>query len=108
MGGYSAKKIRNIAPDILVLAGKGDTAAMDAAETALPALVKAGQRNVLQRLSMRLDMLKGYKTEIGCINGFVAAAGAKAKLAVPANAVLGRIERSEIPARLKNIIGIDF
>ena len=110
--GYSLEKIQNIDPEILALAGEGDATALDTAETTLLASVKAGQRSALQRPSMGQDMLKGRKTEIDYINGFVAAEGLKAGLAAPANAaltaVVKRVERGEIPARPENIIGINF
>lgn len=110
--GYSLEKIQNIDPEVLALAGEGDAAALDTAESTLLASVKAGQRSALQRPSMGQDMLKGRKTEIDFINGFVAAEGAKAGLAAPANAaltaVVKRVERGEIPARPENIIGLNF
>jgi 2-dehydropantoate 2-reductase len=110
--GYSLEKIQNIEPEVLALAGEGDAAALDTAESTLLASVKAGQRSALQRPSMGQDMLKGRKTEIDFINGFVAAEGVRAGLAAPANAaltaVVKRVERGEIPARPENIIGINF
>jgi 2-dehydropantoate 2-reductase len=60
---------------------------------------------------MGQDILKGRKTEIEQINGFVVAEGAKAGLAAPANAaitaIVGRVERGEIPARPENILGVN-
>jgi 2-dehydropantoate 2-reductase len=110
--GYSLEKIQNMEPGLLALAGEGDPAALETAEATLLENGRKAQRSDLQRPSMAQDMAKGRKTEIDFINGFIAAEGAKAGIAAPANAALAavvkRVERGEIPARPENIIGINI
>ena len=109
--GYALEPIQKIAPDALALAGEGDAAAVETAGATILATLAAGQRSALQRPSMGQDILKGRRTEIDFINGFVVAEGAKAGLAAPANAalteVVRRVERGEIPPRPENILGIN-
>jgi 2-dehydropantoate 2-reductase len=109
--GYALEPIQKVAPEVLAAAEAGDAAAMEQAEAQILATLAAGQRSARQRPSMGQDILKGRKTEIEQINGFVVAEGAKAGLAAPANAALtmivGRVERGEIPARPENLWGIN-
>ena len=73
----------------------------------LLAATNSGARSDLQRPSMAQDMLKGRRTEIDHINGFIVREGAKAGRAAPANAALTeavrRVERGEAPARRENV-----
>jgi hypothetical protein len=89
------------------LAGEGDGAALEEAEAVLLATTNSGARSDLQRPSMGQDMLKGRRTEIDHINGFIVREGAKAGRAAPANAALTeavkRVERGEAPARRENV-----
>ncbi len=105
--GYSLERIQNIEPERLALAGEGDAAALEEAEAVLLAATNSGARSDLQRPSMGQDMLKGRRTEIDHINGFIAREGAKAGRAAPANAALTeavkRVERGEAPARRENV-----
>ena len=101
--GYALERIQNIEPERLALAGEGDAAALEEAEAVLLAVTNSGARSDLQRPSMAQDMLKGRRTEIDHINGFIVREGAKAGRAAPANAALTdavrRVERGEAPAR---------
>jgi 2-dehydropantoate 2-reductase len=105
--GYSLERIQNIEPERLALAGEGDGAALEEAEAVLLATTNSGARSNLQRPSMGQDMLKGRRTEIDHINGFIVREGAKAGRAAPANAALTdavkRVERGEAPARRENV-----
>jgi 2-dehydropantoate 2-reductase len=105
--GYALEPILNIAPERLALAGEGDKAALDEVETVLLAISNSGARSDLQRPSMAQDMLKGRRTEIDHINGFIVREGAKVGRSAPANAGLTdavkRVERGEIPARRENV-----
>jgi 2-dehydropantoate 2-reductase len=105
--GYSLGRIQNIEPDRLALAGEGDAAALEEAEAVLLAATNSGARSDLQRPSMGQDMLKGRRTEIDYINGFITREGARFGRAAPANAALTeavkRVERGEIPARPENV-----
>jgi 2-dehydropantoate 2-reductase len=55
-------------------------------------------------------MLKGRRTEIDYINGFIVEKGKEIGRAAPANAALTaavkRVERGEIPARPENLAGL--
>jgi 2-dehydropantoate 2-reductase len=105
--GYSLERIQNIEPERLALAGEGDGAALEEAEAVLLATTNSGARSDLQRPSMGQDMLKGRRTEIDHINGFIVREGAKAGRSAPANAALTdavkRVERGEAPARRENV-----
>jgi 2-dehydropantoate 2-reductase len=105
--GYALEPILNIAPERLALTGEGDRAALDEVETVLLAISNSGARSDLQRPSMAQDMLKGRRTEIDHINGFIVREGAKVGRSAPANAALTdavkRVERGEIPARRENV-----
>jgi 2-dehydropantoate 2-reductase len=109
--GYALEPIQKIAPDVLAAAEGGDRAALEQAEAQILATLAAGQRSARQRPSMGQDILKGRKTEIEQINGFIVAEGGKAGIAAPANAALTaivtRLERGETPARPENIWGIN-
>ena len=108
--GYALERIQNIEPERLALAGEGDAAALEEAEAVLLAATNSGARSDLQRPSMGQDMLKGRRTEIDHINGFIVREGAKAGRAAPANAALTgavkRVERGEAPARRENVAGL--
>jgi 2-dehydropantoate 2-reductase len=108
--GYALERIQNVEPERLALAGEGDRAALEEVEAVFLAATNSGARSDLQRPSMGQDMLKGRRTEIDHINGFVVRQGAAAGLAAPANAALTeavrRVERGEAPARPENIRGL--
>ena len=105
--GYELEHIGNLEPDRLALASEGDRAALSEVEAVMIAGSNAGTRSDLQRPSMGQDMLKGRRTEIDHLNGFIAEKGKAIGLAVEANAALTeivkRVERGDIPARPENI-----
>ncbi|GAA0575255.1 2-dehydropantoate 2-reductase [Craurococcus roseus] len=105
--GYALERIQNIEPERLALAGEGDAAALEEAEAVLLAVTNSGARSDLQRPSMAQDMLKGRRTEIDHINGFIVREGSKAGRAAPANAALTdavrQVERGEAPARRETV-----
>jgi 2-dehydropantoate 2-reductase len=108
--GYVLEHIGNLHPDRLARAMEGDAKALDEIEAAMLAGTNATARSDLQRPSMGQDMLKGRRTEIDFINGFIVAKGAELGLAAPANAklteVVKRVERGEIPARPDNVANL--
>jgi len=110
--GYALEPIQKIEPEVLARAAEGDAAALDTAEGAILATLASGQRSDLQRPSMGQDMLKGRRTEIDHINGFIVRKGAECGRAAPANAALTeavkRVERGEVPARPENVAGINL
>jgi 2-dehydropantoate 2-reductase len=78
-------------PETVALAGEGDAAALGAFEA--QRLAYTGRIAPEQRPSMGQDMLKGRRTEIEFLNGFVVREGAKVGIDCRANAVLTDIVR---------------
>jgi 2-dehydropantoate 2-reductase len=105
--GYELEHIGNLDPDRLALASEGDRAALAEIESVMIAGSNAGARSDLQRPSMGQDMLKGRRTEIDFLNGFIVEKGKTTGWPAKANAALTeivkRVERGEIPARPENI-----
>ncbi len=107
--GFQLEKIRGVAPERLAAAGEGDPAALDEVESALMPKPGANPREAIQRPSMAQDILKGRRTEIDAMNGFIARKSSSLGLASAANAKIAslvtRIERGELrpsPALLKS------
>jgi 2-dehydropantoate 2-reductase len=98
--GYTLEKIRGIEPELYVRAADGDSRALSEVESLL--LPKAGSnpRGDIQRPSMAQDMIKGRRTEIDAMNGFIARKGAEVGIAAPSHVKLAdlvtRIERGEL------------
>ena len=99
--GYQMEKIRGLEPERLARANEGDAAALAEVEAAL--IPKAGDGNPragIQRPSMAQDILKGRRTEIDAMNGFIARKGAEAGVPAPSHAklteIVTRVERGEL------------
>jgi 2-dehydropantoate 2-reductase len=96
--GFQLEEIVHLDPETIARAGEGDAAATEACDARrLEDTVRvAGE----QRPSMGQDMLKGRRTEIEFLNGFVVREGEKLGLPCRANAVLTdivkRVERGEL------------
>src|SRR6266851_810621 len=105
--GYELEHIGNLDPDRLALASEGDRTALAEIEAVMIAGSNTGTRSDLQRPSMGQDMLKGRRTEIDFLNGFIVEKGQAIGRPALANAALTeivkRVERGEIPARPENI-----
>ncbi len=96
--GYDLEHILHLDPEIIAKAGEGDDAARGAYDAQrLADTQKPG--GGAHRASMGQDMMKGRRTEIEFLNGFIAARGAEIGIAAPANAALTdivkRVERGE-------------
>jgi 2-dehydropantoate 2-reductase len=96
--GYDLEEILHLDPEVIARAGEGD----DAARAAYDAQRLADTQKPgggAHRASMGQDMVKGRRTEIEFLNGFVVARGAEIGIAAPANAALTeivkRVERGE-------------
>jgi len=96
--GYGLEEVLHLDPEIIARAGEGDAearAAYDAQRLADTQKPGGGAH----RASMGQDMVKGRRTEIEFLNGFVVAKGAEIGIAAPANAALTeivkRVERGE-------------
>ena len=108
--GYELDYIGSLESERLALASEGDRAALEEVE----AIMLAGtntERSDRQRPSMGQDMIKGRRTEIEYMNGFIAQRGETIGRAAPANAFLTdlvkRVERGEVPAQPDNIAAAD-
>jgi len=98
--GYHLEKIRGVEPDIMARAAEGDAGALSEVEALI--LPKAGSnpRADIQRPSMAQDILKGRRTEIDAMNGYIARKGAEVGVPAPSHArlaeIVTRIERGEL------------
>ena len=107
--GYTLEEIHHIDPEVIARAGEGDAAARhDYDEHRLAEARKPG--GGAHRPSMGQDMMKGRRTEIEFINGFIVDKAKAVGMATPANAALTdivkRVEKGEIPADPKHIIDL--
>ncbi|HEX7221374.1 MAG TPA: 2-dehydropantoate 2-reductase [Burkholderiales bacterium] len=96
--GYQLEKIRAIEPELLVRAAEGDAGAMAEVESVI--VPKSNPRADIQRPSMAQDILKGRRTEIDAMNGYIARKGEQVGVAAPSHRKLAdlvtRIERGEL------------
>ena len=96
--GYELEDVLHLAPELLARAGEADVSALGAVEERMI----AGNKIVAaeQRPSMGQDMVKGRRTEIEFLNGFVVGKGEEIGIAARANAALTeivrRVERGEL------------
>jgi len=108
--GYDIEPIGNLDPERLALAAEGDRKALDEIEAVLIAGSNAAGRNDLQRPSMGQDILKGRRTEIDQMNGFIVEKGNEVGRPAPTHAalvgVVKRVERGELPPRVENLSGL--
>jgi len=98
--GYTLEKVRAVEPEKFARANEGDAQAMAEVEAALIPKAGANPRGDIQRPSMAQDILKGRRTEIDAMNGYIARKGAEAGVPAPSHAKLAaivtRIERGEV------------
>jgi len=94
------EKIRGLDAARFALANEGDAAAMKEVDAAMMPKPGANPRAGIQRPSMAQDILKGRRTEIEAMNGFIAAKGAAAGVDAASHAALTaivtRVERGEV------------
>jgi 2-dehydropantoate 2-reductase len=97
--GYSLEKIRGLEPERLARAAEGEAGALAEVETALLHGAQDNPRAGIQRPSMAQDILKGRRTEIEAMNGFIARKGAQIGVPAPSHArltdIVRRVERGE-------------
>jgi 2-dehydropantoate 2-reductase len=98
--GFQLEKVRGLDPERLALANEGDAAAMKEADAALTPKAGANPRADIQRPSMAQDILKGRRTEIAEMNGFIARKGAEAGVPAPSHVklteIVTKVERGEV------------
>lgn len=107
--GYTLEQIGPLEPELLARAHEGEPDALQEAEARMRAVAEGNARSELQRPSMGQDMLKGRRTEIDFMNGFIVAKGREVGLAAPSHALLTEIvkcvERGELRPRPENLYG---
>jgi len=104
--GYTLEEIHHIDPEVIARAGEGDPAAQrEYDEHRLAEAAKPG--GGAHRPSMGQDMVKGRRTEIEFINGFIVDKAKGIGIATPANAALTdivkRVEKGELQPDPKHI-----
>jgi 2-dehydropantoate 2-reductase len=108
--GYQLEYIGKLDPEKLARAMEGDRASLDEVEAMMIAGSNSGARSDLQRPSMGQDMLKGRRTEIEFMNGFIAEKAAEIGRPAGANAALTdivrRVSAGDLPARPENVLGV--
>jgi len=107
--GYELEEIHHIDPEIIAKAGEGDPGATREYDAhRLEEVNKAGGGE--HRPPMGQDMVKGRRTEIDFLNGFISRKGEEIGLPTPANAALTdivkRVERGELQADPKHLIDL--
>jgi len=107
--GYALEEILHLDPDLLARAGEGDPEAKRAYdERRLGDARKPG--GGAHRPSMGQDMVKGRRTEIDYINGFVVEKAKPLGIPTPANAALTeivrRVERGELAPDPRHILDL--
>jgi 2-dehydropantoate 2-reductase len=102
--GYQLEKIGPLSPDLLARVAVGDAQALAEADRLLTPGSNTGPVNPranVQRPSMARDMIKGRRTEIEFMNGFIAEKGAEIGIRAPAHLkltdVVKRVWRGELP-----------
>jgi 2-dehydropantoate 2-reductase len=98
--GYHIEKIQKFDPERLALAAEGDKAALDEIETLMQPGSNSNPRADIQRPSMAQDIIKGRRTEIEFMNGYIAERGqyigVKAPSHVKLTEVVKSVERGEV------------
>jgi 2-dehydropantoate 2-reductase len=105
--GYQLEKMRGLDAETIARAAEGDPACLEETEATFTRNLSANPRGDIQRPSMAQDILKGRRTEIDAMNGYIARKGAELGIATPANLkiteIVSRIERGALkpsPAHL--------
>ena len=95
--GYRLEEINHLPPEIIARAGEGDPAALARYEERLQTQPRG---SAMQRPSMGQDMMKGRRTEIEFLNGYVVREGEKVGIAARANQrlvdLVTKVERGEL------------
>lgn len=104
--GYRMEKIGKLESDLYLRAADGDAAARAEIDRLF---AEEGNPKPPKRLSsMGQDVMKGRRTEIEFLNGFIVDSARKAGLDAPFNArvvdIVKRVQRGELTARPENVI----
>ena len=108
--GYQLEEIHHIAPELIARAGEGETQAVAEYDELRLAQTKNSGGGVAHRPSMGQDMVKGRRTEIDYLNGFVVGKAKEIGLMTPANAALTdivkRVEKGELEPDKRHILDL--
>lgn len=98
--GFELEHIGRFEPEDLARAAEGDDAALALVEGELTKQAKPNPRDDIRRPSMAQDVMKGRRTEIEYINGYIAARGAEIGVPAPSHeritALVTAVERGEL------------
>ncbi len=104
--GYTLEEILHLPPETIARAGEGDPEATRVVDEHRLSAGGGGEH----RPSMGQDMMKGRRTEIEFINGFIADRGAEVGILTPANTALTdivkRVETGELKASKQHILDL--
>jgi 2-dehydropantoate 2-reductase len=100
--GYELEKIGGLKPEQFVAAAEGKGDVMAEVEAHMIAHAKGNPRGDMQRPSMAQDILKGRRTEIDFMNGYIVEKGKMLGLPTPSHVKLvdlvRKVERGELTA----------
>jgi 2-dehydropantoate 2-reductase len=106
--GYSLEEILHLPPEIIARAGEGDASSTEATDA--QRLKDMARVSGEQRPSMGQDMMKGRRTEIDFLNGYVVREGEKIGQLCRANAALTdivkRVEKGELQPDPRHILDL--
>ena len=106
--GYELEEVHHLDPETIARAGEGDPEARRAYDG--HRLAEAAKGGGAHRPSMGQDMVKGRRTEIDFLNGYIVERGAEIGLDAPANAALTdivrRVERGELSADPRHVLDL--
>jgi 2-dehydropantoate 2-reductase len=98
--GFRLVNLRKLVPERLALAAEGHADALAEVEDIITAHIASNPRAGIQRPSMAQDMLKGRRTEIQLMNGFIAEKGKLVGVPTPSHEklteIVTRVERGEL------------
>lgn len=107
--GFRLVNIGKLAPERLALAAEDHADALAEVEETMIAHATSNPRAGIQRPSMAQDMLKGRRTEIRLMNGFIAERGTLAGIPTPhhekVTEIVTRVERGELAPSPANFGG---
>ena len=98
--GYELERIGRFEPEDLARAAEGDGSALALVEAELTKASKPNPRDDIRRPSMAQDVMKGRRTEIEFINGYIADKGAEIGVEAPSHTKITEfvkaVERGEL------------
>jgi 2-dehydropantoate 2-reductase len=107
--GYELEKIGGVKPEQLVLAAEGKGDALAQVEAHMIARASENPRGDMQRPSMAQDILKGRRTEIDFMNGYIVDKGRMLGIPTPSHdklvELVRAVERGEISASPSHLDG---